>query len=61
VTARIIVDMSDDAEAEHLAALLNGGVGNTDPAKGPLSITNVTFQIAQDKPAPSWTWQPVKM
>lgn len=56
MTARIIVDMADNAEAEHLAALLNGGIGNTDPARGPLSITHVTFQVAQELPKPTWTF-----
>jgi hypothetical protein len=58
VTAKIIVEFSDDNEGEMLAALLNSGIGNTDPAKGPMSITKVLF-FKSGKITPSWTFTPV--
>ena len=53
---RIIIDLGDETEGEHLASLLKAGVGNTDPGKGPVGILNVLFQ-KRVKPKPMWTWE----
>jgi hypothetical protein len=59
VVAKIIVELSDEAEGDYLAALLNAGIGNDDPAKGPISITKVQF-FKSEKITPPWTFTPVK-
>ena len=57
MSVKIIVELSDDTEGEHLAALLNGGIGNEDPAKGPLSITRVKFFKSEPAIKPSFEFK----